>query len=350
MLAFRFTMRFSQPALQQKQQHDINRQRRRNLQVSVVGASGGIGQALSLLLKMNPLIETLVLHDVANTKGVAADLSHICTSPTVKSYTGEKELKKALKGSDIVVVPAGRPRRPGMDRKDLLESNANVAIAVAMAVSSVCPSAFLAIITNPVNTIVPIVRDILKSQDSYDPKRLFGITTLDVVRAKTFLGQSLCIDPQRINIPVIGGHSGITILPLFSQSNPPFKGDESEKKELIERVQEGGSEVVKAKAGSGSATLSMAFAGAQFVGSLIKGIKNEEDKPIVECAFVESNVTPLEFFASPVILGPSGIKDIPCLPELDQLESQMLQGLLPVLLKDIEQGVKYANNFITSGC
>ncbi|XP_068146869.1 uncharacterized protein [Drosophila tropicalis] len=349
MLAFRFTMRFSQPALQQKQQYDLNQQRRRSLQVSVVGASGGIGQALSLLLKLNPLIDTLVLHDVAHTKGVGADLSHICTSPTVKSYAGEKELKTALKDSDIVVVPAGRPRRPGMDRKDLLESNANVAIAVAMAVSSICPSAFLAVITNPVNIIVPIVRDILKSQDSYDPKRLFGITTLDVVRAKTFLGQSLCVDPKNINIPVIGGHSDITILPLFSQCNPPFKGDETERKELIERVQTGGSEVVKAKAGNGSATLSMAFAAAQFVGSLVKGIKNENE-PIIECAFVESNVTSLEFFASPVILGPSGIKDIPRLPELDELESQMLQSMLPVLLKDIEQGVKYANNFIISGC
>lgn len=80
----------------------------------------------------------------------------------------------------------------------------------------------------------------------YDPKRLFGVSTLDVVRARAFIGEALGVDPQKVNIPVIGGHSGVTILPVLSQCQPAFKGDQSTIEKLTVRIQEAGTEVVKA--------------------------------------------------------------------------------------------------------
>lgn len=75
--------------------------------VAVLGAAGGIGQPLSLLLKSSNSIGELSLYDVANTAGVACDLSHISTAVKVKSYTGPNQLQDALRGCQLVVIPAG---------------------------------------------------------------------------------------------------------------------------------------------------------------------------------------------------------------------------------------------------
>lgn len=75
--------------------------------MAVLGAAGGIGQPLSLLLKNSPLIGELSLYDVANTAGVACDLSHISTAAKVKGYTGPAQLQEALHGCQLVIIPAG---------------------------------------------------------------------------------------------------------------------------------------------------------------------------------------------------------------------------------------------------
>lgn len=89
--------------------------------------------------------------------------------------------------------------------------------------------------------------------------RLFGVTTLDVVRSSRFLGEIKNKDPKDIEVTVVGGHSGVTIVPLLSQISlgKDVKGEEY--KALVKRIQFGGDEVVQAKAGTGSATLSMGY-------------------------------------------------------------------------------------------
>ena len=99
----------------------------------------------------------------------------------------------------------------------------------------------------------------------FNPKKLFGVTTLDVVRASTFTAEfSSGTSPSDLVIPVVGGHSGKTIIPLFSQATPTVEIPEDKLQALTTRVQFGGDEVVKAKDGTGSATLSMAYAGYKF--------------------------------------------------------------------------------------
>jgi len=127
-------------------------------------------------------------------------------------------LKKALAGADIVVIPGGVPRKPGMTRDDLFKINAGIVQDLATGIAATCPKAFILVISNPVNSTVPIVAEVMKSHGVFDPKKLFGVTTLDVVRASTFVSEiykDLSIAPAVI-VPVIGGHSGITIVPLLS--------------------------------------------------------------------------------------------------------------------------------------
>ncbi|KAL7744312.1 hypothetical protein ACLKA6_001705 [Drosophila palustris] len=312
-----------------------------NYKVTVCGASGGIGQPLSLLLKQNPLVTDLALYDIVHTPGVAADLSHIDTKSKTAGFMGAEQMGDSLKGSDVVVIPAGVPRKPGMTRDDLFNVNAGIIRDISKSIAKNCPKALVAIITNPVNTCVPIAAEILKKAGVYDPKRLFGVSTLDVVRARAFIGHALGVDPQCVEIPVIGGHSGVTILPVLSQSQPLFKGNQDAIEKLTVRIQEAGTEVVKAKAGAGSATLSMAYAGARFAGSLLKGLNGE--KNVIECSYVQSNITEATFFSTPLVLGKNGLQENLGLPKLNDYEKKLLEAAIPELKKNIQKGIDFAN-------
>lgn len=309
--------------------------------VAVMGASGGIGQPLSLLLKLNPAVTRLNLYDIVHTPGVAADLSHCETRAVTRGFVGEDQLKASLEGAEIVVIPAGVPRKPGMTRDDLFNTNASIVANLAKAAAEVCPKAFVAIISNPVNSTVPIASEIYKKAGVYDPLRIFGVTTLDVVRANTFLGEAKGVDPADVNCPVVGGHAGITIIPLISQCTPKIELAEDKLKAMTERIQDAGTEVVKAKAGAGSATLSMAYAAARFTDSLIKATQGQSG--VVECTFVASDVTEAPYFATPILLGPNGVAKNLGLGTLSPFEEGLLKAAVPELKKSINKGVEFVN-------
>lgn len=135
----------------------------RGYKVAVLGASGGIGQPLALLLKLDPQVTELSMFDVVRTAGVAADISHCCTPAKVSGYVGMEEAPKALKGCQVVVIPAGVPRKPGMTRDDLFNTNASIVKGLAEACAKSCPDAMFLIISNPVNSTVPIFAETLKA-------------------------------------------------------------------------------------------------------------------------------------------------------------------------------------------
>lgn len=312
-----------------------------NVKVAVCGASGGIGQPLSLLLKNSPLVTELSLYDIVHTPGVAADLSHIDTRSKVVGFNGPENLEKALKNADVVIIPAGVPRKPGMTRDDLFNTNASIVRDLAAACAKACPKALIGIISNPVNSTVPIASETLAKAGVLDPKRVFGVSTLDVVRANAFIGEAAGVDPQQVNLPVIGGHSGVTIMPLLSQCKPAVNFPADQIKALTERIQEAGTEVVKAKAGAGSATLSMAYAGARFALSLIRALQGE--KNVVECAYVRSDVTEAKYFATPLVLGKNGIEKNLGLGQLNAFEQELLAAAIPELKKNIQKGEDFVN-------
>lgn len=313
-----------------------------NNKVAVMGASGGIGQPLSMLLKLNPAVTKLNLYDIVHTPGVAADLSHIESRSEVAGFVGD-DLKASLEGMEIVVIPAGVPRKPGMTRDDLFNTNASIVANLATAAAEVCPDACLAIISNPVNSTVPIASEIFKKAGKYNPNKIFGVTTLDIVRANTFIANLKGLDPADVDCPVIGGHAGTTIMPLISQCTPPVEFPADQLKALTERIQDAGTEVVKAKAGAGSATLSMAYAAARFTDSLMKA---KSGKEVVECAYIASSVTEAPYFATPVKLGPNGVEANLGLGTLSAFEEEMMKAGLPDLIKQINKGIEFvAKNY-----
>jgi malate dehydrogenase len=192
-----------------------------------------------------------------------------------------------------------------------------------------------------VNSTVPIVSEVYKAKGVYDPKRLFGVTTLDVVRASRFISQVQKTDPAGEKVPVVGGHSGVTIVPLLSQSNHASIAGET-RDALVNRIQFGGDEVVKAKDGAGSATLSMAMAGARFAESLLRAAQGE--KGVIEPTFVDSPLYKdqgIDFFASRVELGPNGVETIHPVGQVNEYEQKLLDACLVDLKKNIQKGVDF---------
>ncbi|MEW5307994.1 MAG: hypothetical protein WDW38_000386 [Sanguina aurantia] len=308
--------------------------------VAILGAAGGIGQSLSLLMKMNPLVTDLALYDIGGTPGVAADVSHVNTGAQVKGYE-QGNLAEALRGADLVIMPAGVPRKPGMTRDDLFNINAGIVKGLVEGIAKHAPGAVLNIISNPVNSTVPIAAETLKRLGVYDKRKLMGVTTLDVVRAKTFYAELKGLEVGMVDVPVVGGHAGITILPLFSQAGPTAKIalTDAEITALTKRTQEGGTEVVLAKAGKGSATLSMAYAAALFADSVLHGLNGH---PCTEYSYVDSTVTSAPYFASKVKLSTEGVEKVFDLGEISEYEKAGLAALLPDLIASIEVGLDYA--------
>merc|ERR1712014_286707 len=202
-------------------------------------------------------------------------------------------------------------------------------------------TACILVISNPVNSTVPIASEVLKAKGVYDPRKLFGVTTLDVCRARTFVAEASGNKPSNMKVPVVGGHAGTTIVPLLSQADPKVTFDDATRDALTHRIMFGGDEVVKAKAGGGSATLSMAYTGAEFADRVVAGLSGESG--VKECTFVETDkVAGATFFSLPVTLGKEGVETIHDYGAVTAHEKKLIADMTPDLAAQAEKGVKFA--------
>jgi len=322
---------------------------KKKFKVCVCGGAGGIGQPLSMLMALDDRVGELSVFDLTiamvPAEGVAADLSHLERPSKVKAYSLDKDdkpiekLSECLSGCDLVLVPAGLPRKPGMTRADLLGINAGIAKNIVEACAKHCPNAVVGLIVNPVNSVVPAMAELYKKK-GLDPKKIVGVTTLDVVRANKFVHEATGASLEEIDVPVVGGHAGETILPLFSQVEAAKSLSADKLKELDKRVQDAGTEVVNAKKGKGSATLSMAYAGARLGKAVLSGLSGE--KGVQECAYVVSSVSDLPYFASKVTFGLKGVEAVHPLGPLSAHEKDRLKAVKKQLAGEIEAGVQYS--------
>jgi len=321
----------------------------KKFKVVVCGGAGGIGQPLSLLMAMHPAVSELAVQDVTMAMvppaGVAADLGHLEKPCKVVGHAVDPsqpaidQLEACFTGADLLLVPAGVPRKPGMTRDDLFNVNAGIAKGIVESAAKYCPNAVLGLIVNPVNSIVPAMAELYKKK-GLDPMKVVGVTTLDTVRANKFVAEATGKDVSSIQIPVVGGHAGKSILPLFSQDAVGATLSEEDIKRLDPRTQDGGTEVVNAKAGKGSATLSMAYSGARFGYAVLNGLSGT---PTTECAYVMSSVTDLPYFSSKVTFGVNGVEKVHELGPMTDYEKTRLEEASAQLKTEIDKGLEFAS-------
>merc|ERR550537_880098 len=258
--------------------------------------------------------------------GVAADLSHIEFPAQVTGVAMDTskppvdQLQEALTGADLVLVPAGMPRKPGMTRDDLFAINAGIAKGIVEACAKYCPNAVLGLIVNPVNSVVPAMAELYKSK-GLDPRKVCGVTTLDVVRANKFVSEITGADVTKVDVPVVGGHAGATILPLLSQvsGSGPVPADKIP--DLDVRIQDAGTEVVSGLSGE-PATL------AVYVPLL------GDDKKTVG--------TDLDYFATKVTFGKTGVEKLHPVGSLSAHEAERMKVVTEQLGAEIKKGVEFA--------
>ena len=141
-------------------------------------------------------------------------------------------------GESILTLHVVSSTIPFTNRNVLLVSTASIVGPMIECCAKVCPKALVMIVSSPPNALVPFAAEILKSHDAFDARRLFGVTTLDMIRAETFVTEMLGIVPEpdvRVEVNVIGGHSAETIVPLLSQADVASKLSSEQLDRLIYR-------------------------------------------------------------------------------------------------------------------
>ncbi|CAH2000491.1 unnamed protein product [Acanthoscelides obtectus] len=303
-----------------------------NVKVTVVGAAGKMGKPLCLMLKQSLMIDELSMHDVKTT-GDALELNNIDTSCKVTAYSGKSNLPPALKGSNVVVVIAAGPDSDSLTPDKQWEQNSKIVSEIMSVHAKYSPKAFLAVGTEPINSVLPLCCETLKKFGSYNPSTVFGITADDSVRANTIIAKTMKVGPECVSVPVIGGHSEETRVPVLSQVKPKIEFSHEE----IEKITASIKKPQQKKETSGFLA---AFATARFILSLVKGIRGH--KNVIECAYVPSKVHPeLKYLSTPVQLGIHGVSKNLGLQELTDYEQCMFDNVVTCLAADITKGEKY---------
>ncbi len=278
-----------------------------NKKISLIGA-GQIGGTLAHLISTKELAD-VVLFDVAEgiAKGKALDIAQ---STAVDGHNinliGTSNYEDT-KNSDVIIITAGIPRKPGMTRDDLLGTNLKIIKQVATGIKKTSPDAFVICITNPLDVIVMA----LQKYSGLPTNKIVGMAgVLDSSRFKYFLSQELKVPVKNINSLVLGGH-GDSMVPMPNHTtvnDKPLKEliGEEKLKLIIERTRKGGAEIVKFLE-KGSAFYAPAASGVEMAESYIKNLKK-----ILPCAaYLNGEYGVKNIYAGvPVVIGNNGVEKI----------------------------------------
>ena len=280
--------------------------------ISLIGA-GQIGGTLAHLIALKELGD-VVLFDVAEglAKGKALDIAQSSgVSGFNVSLTGTNNYED-IKNSDVIIITAGVPRKPGMSRDDLLGINLKIIKQVAQGVKSNSPNAFVICITNPLDVIVMA----FQKYSGLPTSKVVGMAgILDTSRYKYFLSKELKEPVNNIETFVLGGH-GDTMVPMLNHTliNKKSLSDLIKSKkiskekvdEIISKTRKGGAEIVKLLE-KGSAFYAPAASGVEMAESYLKNLK----KTLPCAAYLKGEYGFKDLYAGvPVVIGAKGVEKV----------------------------------------
>ena len=281
--------------------------------ISLIGA-GQIGGTLAHLIGTKELVNEVVLFDVASgiAKGKALDIAQSSSVDGFNVKFSGTDNYKDIKDSDVIIITAGVPRKPGMSRDDLLGINLKIIKQVAEGVKQNAPNAFVICITNPLDVMVMAFQKF----SSLPANKVVGMAgILDSSRFKLFLSLELNIPVKEIEAMVMGGHGDTMVpMPRFTKvSGRPLldlvkdgKISQERLEEINQRTRDGGAEIVKFLE-KGSAFYAPAASGVQMAEAYLN-----DQKKLLPCAVQlngEYNVNNV-YAGVPVIIGKSGVEKI----------------------------------------
>ena len=309
--------------------------------ITLIGA-GQIGGTLAHLISIKELAD-VVLFDVATglAKGKALDIAQSTSVGGFNINLIGTNNYEDTKNSDVIIITAGIPRKPGMTRDDLLGTNLKIIKQVAEGIKKNSPNAFVICITNPLDVIVIA----LQKYSGLPTNKIVGMAgILDSSRFKYFLSQELRVPVKSINTLVLGGH-GDTMVPMPNQTSVNGKSlkqlveENKINKErldlIIDRTRKGGAEIVKFLE-KGSAFYAPAASGVEMAESYIKDLK----KTLPCAAYLDGEYGVKNLYAGvPVIIGNKGVEKVVELP-LDKNEKTNFDLSIKAVKKLFEAAVK----------
>jgi len=275
--------------------------------ISLIGA-GQIGGTLAHLLSIKE-IANVVLFDVAEglAKGKALDIAQSNSIDGYKTNIIGTSNYEDTKNSDVIIITAGVPRKPGMTRDDLLEVNLKIIKQVAIGIKKTSPNAFVICITNPLDVIVMA----LQKYSNLPTNKVVGMAgILDTSRFKYFISQELKVPVKNIESLVLGGH-GDTMVPMPNQTKVNGKPldqliGQEKLDSIIDRTRKGGAEIIKLLE-KGSAFYAPAASGVEMAESYLKDLK----KTLPCAAFLNGEYGTKNLYAGvPVVIGKNGVEKI----------------------------------------
>ena len=290
--------------------------------ISLIGA-GQIGGTLAHLIGIKELVKEVVLFDVASgiAKGKALDIAQSSSVDGFNVKLSGTDNYEDIKNSDVIIITAGVPRKPGMSRDDLLGINLKIIKQVAQGIKKNSPDAFVICITNPLDVMVMA----LQKYSGLPANKVVGMAgILDSSRYKLFLSLELNVPVKDIEAMVMGGHGDTMVpLPRFTKvSGKPLldlvkegKISEERLESINQRTRDGGAEIVKFLE-KGSAFYAPAASGVQMAEAYLNN-----SKQILPCAvFLNGEYGFKDVYAGvPVVIGKNGVEKIEEI-ELDEKE------------------------------
>jgi malate dehydrogenase len=275
--------------------------------VTVVGA-GNVGATAAQRLAEKQLCDVVLVDIVEGVpQGKALDLSEAAPIEKHDSHLTGANSYEETAGSDIVIITAGIPRKPGMSRDDLISTNAGIVKAVTKEVATRSPEAILIIVSNPLDAMCHVALD----ASGFPRERVIGMAgVLDSARFRAFIAMELNVSVENTHAFVLGGHGDTMVpLPRFSTvAGIPITELMARDRidALVERTRNGGAEIV-ALLKTGSAYYAPASAAVEMAESILK-----DKKKILPCAaYLQGEYGQQDLFIGvPVKLGAKGVEDI----------------------------------------
>ncbi len=310
--------------------------------ISLIGA-GQIGGTLAHLIGLKELVSEVVLFDVAPgvAKGKALDIAQSSSVDGFDVKFKGTDKYEDIKDSDVIIITAGVPRKPGMSRDDLLGINLKIMKQVAIGVKNNCSEAFVICITNPLDVMVMAFQKYSKLPTN----KVVGMAgILDSSRFKLFLSLELGVPVKQIDAMVMGGHGDTMVpLPRFTRVNGKMLNDlinegkiSADKVESInQRTRDGGAEIVKYLE-KGSAYYAPAASGVEMAISFL----NDEKKVLPCAAYLNGEYGIKNVYAGvPVLIGNKGVEKIEEI-QLDEKEKKEFLNSVNAVEKLWEAAIK----------
>ncbi|XP_050426455.1 malate dehydrogenase, mitochondrial-like [Adelges cooleyi] len=306
--------------------------------VALFGVRGPMGLKAATSLQRSPYVSDLAVYSDIQTVSKLNALKDMNPACRFRAYADDLYVRDVLKYADIVVLSPDDCGDTTGDKCDVFGRKAEQMEKLAKDISKYRPEAWTVVAERPVNSMVPLVSEVYRRNGTLDVSTVFGLMTTQVLKANALVARVLCAGPESVNVPIVGGNSAETCVPIVSSVLPLADYSPDELCKLYKRIQS--AEIIHEDG------VSFDVGVFRFVDHLAQAMmgmtSGNEEEPIN--ALIRCDVLPgVRYMSTQIVLGQQGVKKVLSLPKMSADEMCMMDRAVVALREDIEMGLAFAN-------